>query len=111
MTELKSHLIHVDTLPEDAVKISNYGKHEFDNLFYSPLHKKLYQQYPKRIREIDTAYAEHGIKKNIYVRTNKGKTVYISNRKLKKITDSVGTQSIDNVGATPINNLEGIDKE
>ena len=85
----KSHLIHVESLPEDSIQITNYGNHEFSNLYYSPENKKLYQQYRKRIREIDTCNSEHGIKKNIYVRTNKGKTLYISNKKLNKIIDNL----------------------
>ena len=85
----KSHLIHVESLPEDSIQITKYGNHEFSNLYYSPENKKLYQQYRKRIREIDTCNSEHGIKKNIYVRTNKGKTLYISNKKLNKIIESL----------------------
>ena len=92
----KSHLIHVESLPEDSIQITNYGNHEFSNLYYSPENKKLYQQYRKRIREIDTNNLEaspegtsHGIKKNIYVRTNKGKTLYISNKKLNKIIENL----------------------
>ena len=98
----KSHLIHVESLPEDSIQITKYGNHEFSNLYYSPENKKLYQQYRKRIREIDTNNLEasasategsegtsHGIKKNIYVRTNKGKTLYISNKKLNKIIESL----------------------
>ena len=41
----KSHLIHVESLPEDSIQITNYGNHEFSNLYYSPGNKKLYQQY------------------------------------------------------------------
>ena len=98
----KSHLIHVESLPVDSIQITNYGNHEFSNLYYSPENKKLYQQYRKRIREIDTNNLEasasategpegtsHGIKKNIYVRTNKGKTLYISNKKLNKIIENL----------------------
>ena len=87
----KSHLIHVESLPEDSIQIIKYGNHEFSNLYYSPENKKLYQQYRKRIREIDTnnSNSEHGIKKNIYVRTNKGKTLYISNKKLNKIIENI----------------------
>ena len=93
----KSHLIHVESLPEDSIQITKYGNHEFSNLYYSPENKKLYQQYRKRIREIDTCnsnseqhgLAKPGIKKNIYVRTNKGKTLYISNKKLNKIIESL----------------------
>ena len=85
----KSHLIHVESLPEDSIQITKYGNHEFSNLYYSPENKKLYQQYRKRIREIDTNNLDHGIKKNIYVRTNKGKTLYISNKKLNKIIENL----------------------
>ena len=85
----KSHLTHVESLPEDSIKINTYGKHQFDNLYYSPINKKLYQQYKKRIREIDTCNSDHGVKKNIYVRTNKGKTLYVSNKKLNKIIDEL----------------------
>ena len=85
----KSHLIHVESLPNDSIQITNYGNHEFNNLYYSPENKKLYQQYRKRIREIDTNNSDHGIKKNIYVRTNKGKTLYISNKKLNKIIENL----------------------
>ena len=91
----KSHLIHVESLPEDSIQITKYGNHEFSNLYYSPENKKLYQQYRKRIREIDAnnfdqhGLAKPGIKKNIYVRTNKGKTLYISNKKLNKIIESL----------------------
>ena len=85
----KSHLIHVESLPEDSIQITKYGNHEFSNLYYSPENKKLYQRYRKRIREIDTCNFDHGIKKNIYVRTNKGKTLYISNKKLNKIIESL----------------------
>ena len=87
----KSHLIHVESLPDDSIQITNYGNHEFNNLYYSPSNKKLYQQYRKRIREIDTNNSDvsHGIKKNIYVRTNKGKTLYISNKKLNKIIENL----------------------
>ena len=85
----KSHLIHVESLPEDSIQITKYGNHEFSNLYYSPENKKLYQQYRKRIREIDTNNFDHGIKKNIYVRTNKGKTLYISNKKLNKIIENL----------------------
>ena len=85
----KSHLIHVESLPEDSIQITKYGNHEFSNLYYSPENKKLYQQYRKRIREIDTCNSDHGIKKNIYVRTNKGKTLYISNKKLNKIIENL----------------------
>lgn len=91
----KSHLIHVESLPDDSIQITNYGNHEFNNLYYSPSNKKLYQQYRKRIREIDTNNdLQHGldkpaVKKNIYVRTNKGKTLYISNKKLNKIIENL----------------------
>ena len=89
-----SHLVHTDKLPEDAVIVNNYGSHSFNNLYYSPEQKKLYQQYKKRIREIATENDEHGVRRNIYVRTAEGKTIYISMKKLGKIL--AATNSKDN---------------
>ena len=84
----QSHLIHVKELPEDCVKITSYGKHEFDNLFFSPSTYKLYQQYKKRIRQIEIKSAK-GRKGNTYVRSNKGVSVYISIKKLKQIIENI----------------------
>ena len=86
----KSHLVHVESLPDDSIKINTYGPHQFDNLYYSPNNAKLYQQYRKRIREIDTG--PNRTNRNIYVRTNKGKTLYVSYRKLNKIIDEITNQ-------------------
>ena len=88
----QSHLIHVKELPEDCVKITNYGKHEFDNLFFSPSAYKLYQQFKKRIRQIEIISAK-GRKGNTYVRSNKGKSVYISIKKLKQIIENINNSS------------------
>ena len=85
MSTGNSHLVHVEALPEDCLRITEYGKHSFTNLFYSPSTKNLYQQYAKRIRVIETVSSEPGTKKNIYVRSSEGKTLYISNKKLNKI--------------------------
>ena len=84
----QSHLIHVNELPEDCIKITSYGKHEFDNLFFSPSTYKLYQQYKKRIRQIEIKSAK-GRKGNTYVRSNKGVSVYISIKKLKQIIENL----------------------
>ena len=62
--------------PDEEIQKALYVK---DGLVY----------HVKRIREIDTCNLEHGIKKNIYVRTNKGKTLYISNKKLNKIIENL----------------------
>ena len=78
-----SHLIHVESLPVDSVPIFEYGKHRFTNLYYSPENKKLYQQYKKRIRMIDTMDGDEQ-KKNVYVRTSEGKTVYMSTKKMNR---------------------------
>lgn len=85
----KSHLIHVKELPEDCIEITSYGKHEFDNLFFSPSTYKLYQQYKKRIRQIEIKSAK-GRKGNgsAFVRSNKGLAVYISIKKLKQIIEN-----------------------
>ena len=82
-TKHTSHLIHVESLPVDSVPIFEYGKHRFTNLYYSPENKKLYQQYKKRIRMIDTMDGEKQ-KKNVYVRTSEGKTVYMSTKKMNR---------------------------
>ena len=82
-TKHTSHLIHVESLPVDSVPIYEYGKHRFTNLYYSPENKKLYQQYKKRIRMIDTMDGEKQ-KKNVYVRTSEGKTVYMSTKKMNR---------------------------
>ena len=78
-----SHLIHVESLPFDSVPIFEYGKHRFTNLYYSPENKKLYQQYKKRIRMIDTMDGDKQ-KKNVYVRTSECKTVYMSTKKMNR---------------------------
>lgn len=79
-----SHLQHVDAIPDDAIAITTYGQHAFDNLYYSPSTQALYQQYPKRIRLIETGNDEHGKKKRIYVRTKNKQTIYASLKKLLK---------------------------
>lgn len=86
-SEPQSHLIHVNELPDDCIKITSYGKHVFDNLFFSPSTYKLYQQYKKRIRQIEIKSAK-GRKGNRYVRSNKGVSVYISIKKLKQIIEN-----------------------
>ena len=109
-TKHTSHLIHVESLPVDSVPIYEYGKHRFTNLYYSPENKKLYQQYKKRIRMIDTMDGEKQ-KKNVYVRTSEGKTVYMSTKKMnrnlhvyqdKQDTDGTEVRSQDIDTPTPV---------
>lgn len=76
------HLVHVDALPEDCVQIHGYNKHEFNNLYYSSNSNNLYQKYPKRIREIPLV-------NRILVRSDKGQTIYISLKKLKKLVSEL----------------------
>lgn len=90
-----THLLHVDKLPEDSVQIPKYGKHVFDNLYYSASNNKLYQQYPKRIREIPLESAEHGKLPKVLVRSDKGQTIYISIKKLKKMLSEVDASESD----------------
>ena len=89
-----SHLIHVESLPTDSFPIPNYRKHQFTNLYYSPGNHKLYQQYKKRIREIETMDGELMLNK-AYVRSNEGKTVYISIRKLMQMIRDLNQQPTD----------------
>ena len=84
VTKRKSHLVHVESLPADSIPITSYRKHQFTNLFYSPDNRKLYQQYKKRIREIETMDGELMLNK-AYVRSSEGKTVYMSVRKLMQM--------------------------
>ena len=79
-----SHLVHVESLPTDSIPIPSYRKHQFTNLFYSPDNRKLYQQYKKRIREIETMDGELMLNR-AYVRSSEGKTVYMSVRKLMQM--------------------------
>ncbi|MBR6907132.1 hypothetical protein IKN40_01130 [bacterium] len=95
-----SHLIHVDSIPEDAIPIKQYGSHSFTNLFYSPHSKSLYQQYKKRIREIPSGNDEHGKARRIYVRTSDGKTIYISMKKIEKLISNTTTSKDDPIEIT-----------
>ena len=47
-----SHLIHVNSIPDNCVQITHYGKHQFDNLYFCKSNNKLYQKFEYRIREI-----------------------------------------------------------
>ena len=76
-----NHLIYIETMPENVIKINEYGRHKFDNLFYNPENDELYQQYKNRIRLI----AQSPKRKALLVRSNQKETVYISLRKLKNI--------------------------
>lgn len=84
-----SHLVHVSELPSDSIAISDYGRNHFTNLFYSKATGKLYQRYPRRIREIETANLAHGSTRKIYVRNAEGHTVYISMKKLMKSIEAM----------------------
>lgn len=79
-----SHLKYATEIPTDAIPIKTYGKHQFENLFYSPSTTSLYQKYEKRIRQIDTGNDEHGKQRKSYVRSAGGKTIYLSVKKLLK---------------------------
>ena len=86
-----SHLVHVESLPADSFPIPSYRKHQFTNLYYSPENRKLYQQYKKRIREIETMDGELMLNK-AYVRSSEGKTVYVSIRKLMQMIHDLKQQ-------------------
>ena len=45
-----SHLVHVESIPGDSIQITEYGKHKFNNLFFSPSNNKLYQKIQSRIQ-------------------------------------------------------------
>ena len=99
-----SHLVHVPELPSDALAVSKYGAHSFSNLFYSPSNGKLYQKYPRRIREIETANIEHGKGRKVYVRNSEGHTVYVS---MKKLLQSISELPNDKENPITIKNENG----
>ena len=98
MKRRSSHLKHVESIPDDAVAVTEYGPHSFDNLYYSPSTAALYQQYAKRVRFIETGNDEHGKKKKIYVRTKDKQTIYVSMKKLLKQLEAL----IDTAVESPI---------
>lgn len=83
-----SHLIHVDSIPENCIQITNYGKYSFDNLFYCKTNNKLYQKFKYRIREIPL-FDEDGEKIISYIRTSDKKSIPIAPRKLMKIIKKI----------------------
>ena len=93
MEKHTGHLVHVDRLPEDSVPVTEYNNHKFNNLYYSGSNNKLYQQYRKRIREIPLVNAEHGKPLKILARSDKGQTIYISLKKLKKLLENVNANT------------------
>lgn len=102
----QSHLVTVDKMPEDIVPITSYGKHTFNNLYYSQTNNKLYQQYPKRIREITINSAEHGKKNQPYVRSDKNQTIYLSIKKLMKIIEKLQENPNDDKALEELNDLK-----
>lgn len=52
MKNNKSHLIYVDSIPDNCVKITNYGRYNFKDLYFCKTNNKLYQKIKYLIREI-----------------------------------------------------------
>ena len=52
MKNNKSHLIYVDSIPDNCIQITNYGRYEFKDLYFCRTNNKLYQKIKYLIREI-----------------------------------------------------------
>lgn len=78
----KSHLVFVDSLPEDVIQIKDYvykdTTYTFENLYYSPS-LDLYYQAPKIKYRVITPG-----KTNISCRTDSLRTIKLSIKKLRK---------------------------
>ena len=87
-----SHLIHVESIPENSIQITNYGKHQINNLFYCKSNNKLYQKFMHRIREI-SLFSENGEKIRSYIRTSDKKSIPIAPMKILKIIKNIEKKS------------------
>lgn len=87
-SKINSHLIHVDSIPDNSIQITNYGRYEFKDLFFCKSNNKLYQKFAYRIREIPL-FDENGKRIRSYIRTKDKKSIPIAPRKLKKIIRSI----------------------
>lgn len=69
-------------LPEDAVKIDKYGKHELAGLYYSPSNRCFYNSY-KIVRKVNVN-GRNGFYTRMKGDAEKARTLYISMAKLLK---------------------------
>lgn len=85
-----SHLIHVNSIPDNCVQITHYGKHQFDNLYFCKSNNKLYQKFKYRIREIPL-FDENGEKiiSYSYIRTSDKKSVPVAPAKILRICEKI----------------------
>ena len=85
-----SHLIHVDSLPDNCVQITHYGKHQFDNLYFCKSNNKLYQKFKYRIREIPL-FNENGEKiiSYSYIRTTDKKSIPVAPAKILRMYEKL----------------------
>ena len=73
---------YVDELPSDAIKISNYGKHELKDMYFSPSEKKFYRKLKTKIRVCKLT--QNG---GITARTTGNKSIRIAYRKYMRAHD------------------------
>ena len=86
MKNNKSHLIYVDSIPDNCVKITKYGRYEFKDLYFCKTNNKLYQKIKYLIREIPLL-DENGKRSMSYVKSTT-KSVPISPLILMKMLEN-----------------------
>ena len=93
MKNNKSHLIYVDSIPDNCVKITNYGRYEFKDLYFCRTNNKLYQRIKYRIREIPLL-DENGKRIMSYVKSTT-KSIPISPLNLMKMINKLDNKNED----------------
>ena len=81
-----SHLIYVDSIPDNCIQITHYGIHQFENLYFCKTNNKLYQKIKYRIREIPLL-DENGKRIMSYVKSTT-KSIPISPLNLMKMIEN-----------------------
>ena len=93
MKNNKSHLIYVDSIPDNCVKITKYGRYEFKDLYFCRTNNKLYQKIKYLIREIPLL-DENGKRIMSYVKSTT-KSVPISPLILMKMLENKSVNQED----------------
>ena len=94
MKDNKSHLIYVDSIPDNCIQITNYGRYEFKDLYFCRTNNKLYQKIKYLIREIPLI-DNNGKRIMSYVKSTT-KSVPISPLILMKMISKLDNKNEDN---------------
>ena len=73
-----SHLVYVEKLPEDCIKIESYLGHTFENLYYSPSEDAFFQSPKVKYRKLEVG------KTAFFCRADENKTIRVSVKKIKE---------------------------